>query len=651
MPTRSHHLHLDLETRSAVDLKRTGVYPYAADRTTDVLCAAYAFDGEDVELWLPGQPVPLRIKMHVAEGGAVLAWNSMFERLLWRHVLGPRYGWPEMRQHQWMDPMVWALAMAFPAQLDQCARAMLLKQAKDLEGRRIMLQLAKPRKIKDDGTIVWWNDPIKLQRLYEYCKQDVVVERELAGKLLPLSDREYQYWVLDQHINDRGVQIDLPLVRAAQEVVDRRLAKLDAEMDKVTGGAVWACTQVAKLGDWLRTRGYPVSSLDKEAIEDLLHSENLPPDVERALTLRRWAAKTSNSKLVAMENVAGADGRARGCFQFHKAGTGRWASTHIQLHNLPRGDEEVWPVDEVCTDLLRGDDDYIEVMWGDPLDAVSNVLRGCIVAAPDHVLVCRDYAQIEARINAHLAGQNDVLEVFARGDDVYVYTAQKIGSDNRTLGKVIRLALGFGMGAAKFVDTAAKYGIELDEEEAQSIVSQTRHSDDAITQFWYDLENAAIRAVRFPGKKFQLTQCDVTYKVANGHLWCRLPSGRALCYPFPKLEMRPTPWGAEKETLTYWGLDGYTRAWTKQYAYGGLLCENVVQGVAADVLREAQMNLDEQNIPVVAHVHDEVIAEIPRTHVDALVPVIDAAVSRVPVWLEGCPIVATGFTTTRYRKG
>ena len=632
-----------------MDLRKSGVYPYACHHDTDVWVAAYAWGDEDIQVWIPPEPCPPRIIEHVESGGRIYAWNTMFERIVWRYLLGPRYDWPLPKLEQWHDPMVWALSMALPAALEQCASALRLPISKDLDGRRLMRQMARPRSENADGTYVWWDDAGRRARLTEYCRMDVEVERELCRHLLPLSAQERQYWLLDQRINDRGVRLDLEFVRAAQDVVTARMEKLNAQMEKVTQGHVTAATQIARLGQWLIQRGHPMESLDKEAIANALSNPLLPSDIDKALRIRQAAARSSNAKLDAMEEVAGADGRARGCFLFHRAGTGRWASVGIQLHNLPRGDKHAYPVDNVVREAMRRSDDWLEVAFGDPLEAISSALRGAIVASPRNTLVCCDYKQIEARINAFLAGHDAITQAFAQDVDVYTLTAEGVGSDNRTLGKVLRLACGFGMGAERFKETAETYGLELSLDEATKYIELYREQDAPIVAFWNQLASAALTAVAYAGKTYEIP-CGIRYRMAGRHLWARLLSGRTLCYPFASIEDRKTPWGEVRPTLKYWGINSYTKRWEAQWAYGGLHCENIVQATAADVLREAIAGLEERGHPVVAHIHDEVIAEVPLNRGDLAQDVVQI-VSRCPDWLTGCPVAVDTLITPRYRKG
>lgn len=660
-------LHLDLETRSAAELKKVGTCVYARHDTTDVWCAAFAFDQEDPALWIPGEPVPERIVDHVYRGGPIYAWNSYFERMLWKYVLTPRYGWPKPIMASWRDPMVYALAMSFPAALDQCAHALGLQQAKDMEGRRLMLQMAKPRRIESDGRTVWWDAPEKRERLYEYCRQDVRAEMEACEKLLPLSNDEQQNWLIDQAINDRGVKLDEPLIRKMIAIADRRFDRLTVEMALVTGGSVTAVTQTGALGEWVRNQGFPMESVDKDAVTAALQNLFLPDHVKCALKIRREAGKSSIAKLERMLQVADNDSRARGLFQFHRAGTGRWASTGIQFQNLPRGGAV--NMDELAADIMRSDraerpDDMLDMIYGDCLSILSTGLRGCIIAGHGNKLLIADYSQIEARINAWLAGAEHVLDVFrawdaGHGQDVYVYQAEQIGSDSRQLGKVLVLACGFGMGGEKFQTTAAKgpYYIELTREEAFDAVAAYRESNPEIVTNWYALDDAAKAALRRPGTSFPVADGRVVYKRANGHLWCRLPSGRTLCYPYAAIQTLEKTFKDKEgneykrtvDQIAYMGVDSLTKQWTVQYAYGGLLCENIVQGIAADMLRVALRRCHDAGFGVVMHTHDEVVAEVPARGERTLAEFQKLLVD-VPDFLKGCPIKASGFETTRYRK-
>lgn len=327
--------HADFETRSVCDLKKQGAYAYVLHPTTSPWCMAYAFDDEPVALWKAGEPCPPRVAAHIEAGGEISAWNANFERLVWKAIMGPRFGWPVPRLEQFRCVMVQAFAMALPGSLDAAGAALGLDVQKDAAGYRLMLQMAKPRRM-DGSTPVWWDGEDRLRRLYAYCMNDVATEREADKRLMKLRSAELAMYHLDQRINDRGVFVDQKLCIAAKKVIRLTTEKLDAEMKRVTGGTVERCSNVQVLLAWLKARGVPTDSVAKDRLADLLIRDDLPDDVRRALELRQEAAKASTAKVDAMLWRTNGDGRMRGNLQYHGAATGRWAARGAQLQNLPR---------------------------------------------------------------------------------------------------------------------------------------------------------------------------------------------------------------------------------------------------------------------------------------------------------------------------
>jgi DNA polymerase len=320
-------LFIDLETRSAVDLKAQGVHVYARDASTGVWCACYAFsDDRRVRTWMPGQPVPTEIVEHVRAGLTVSAHNFGFEFALWTHVLTPRHGWPALRAEQGHCTAAEAAAMALPRSLDGCATALRLGVKKDPGGYQEMLRLCRPRRTLDDGTHVWWDEPDRLARLVAYCANDVEMEMMLYDRLLRLSAGEHRVWALDMTINERGVLVDLDLVEKAGGLAEQAQSRANARLYKLTGKAVEKFTQNARLLSWLQKQGVDADSLDKAAMRHLLKGVKgeLRDDVREILTLRQEAAKASTAKLAAMQAWACPDGRVRGMLMYHGATTGRW---------------------------------------------------------------------------------------------------------------------------------------------------------------------------------------------------------------------------------------------------------------------------------------------------------------------------------------
>lgn len=373
-------LHIDLETRSAVDLRKTGVYRYAEDASTDVWCAAFAVDEGDVHLWTPGEPCPAEIIAAVENDQPIYAHNANFEQTLWAHVLTPRYGWPQPRPEQWRCTMAEALAMSLPGSLDNAAAALGIDMQKDPKSYAEMIRMSRPRKSLPDGSFAWWDDPERLARLYEYCKSDVRQERAIGKRLVPLRPAELHLWHFDQAINGRGVQVDVRLCEAAKKIVADQAAKLDAEMARVTDWEVRGCSNVDQLTAFCRARGVNAYSVAKDRIDALLGRDDLPADVRAALELRRLAARASVAKINALLAGMSADGRARGLLQYHAASTGRWGGRRFQPQNIKRPEEGV-DIDQMIEDVLLGDVEIIDMLYGDPLSAVANCLRGMVRAA------------------------------------------------------------------------------------------------------------------------------------------------------------------------------------------------------------------------------------------------------------------------------
>jgi DNA polymerase len=353
-------IHVDFETKSASDLPSEGHNKYSKHPATGIWCVAHAIDDGPVHLWGQGHPEgeaqiseTMDMLDLVDKGATVVAHNAPFEYAICNNVCVPKLGWPVLKAEQLECTMAMAYAMALPPSLEKCAAALGLEVRKDMSGNRVMKQIAQPREILADGTIVWWEDPTKIKQVFDYCRQDVAVEREVDKRVMKLSPKERAIWQLDLKINTRGMLVDLPAVHVAMEMADIELEKLSQAMRDVTHGQVAGINATAQLARWISLRGIECDSVAKDAVLGLLGRVDLPRDVEQALTLRQEGAKSSTKKLEAFVSGACPDGRMRGLFQYHGANTGRWAGRRAQLHNMPRPKLSHENIDAVF-ELLNG---------------------------------------------------------------------------------------------------------------------------------------------------------------------------------------------------------------------------------------------------------------------------------------------------------
>lgn len=650
---------LDFETRSTVDLKKSGVYPYAMHPSTDVWLARYAFDDGPVQRWNRGEPMPADLVAHILRGGKIRAWNAAFERIVMFYVLCQRQGWPVPRLEQFWCTAAQAAAMSLPRSLDQCALALNLPIRKDKEGYSLMLRMARPRKIEADGTIIWWDEPEKIERLGRYCDDDVRVERMIAGRLRQLPDAERAVYLLDQQINDRGVLLDLELIDRAQDVAERSVKRLNEKLRQATGGKVGSANKAAAITTWLREQGVEAEGVSKAAVAELLAQDDLASHARDVLEIRKEAAKASTAKLKAMNSAVCDDARVRGLLLYHGAGTGRWAGKLVQPQNFPRGTIEN---PELAIPLLMdGDLDLLEILFGAPLDVVSSNLRSCLTAGEGNDLIACDFSNIEGRVTAWLAGEKWKLDAFraydaGTGPDLYKLAYSKsfnipvkeVTKQQRQVGKVEELALGFGGGVGAFQTMAKNLNVKMSDEEADEIKVGWRAAHPRTEALWYELDEAACRAMRQPGAVVAAARGRIRFVFRGGHLWMVLPSGRALCYPHAALEDVETPWGSIREGVTYWGVDTYTKKWSKQKTYGGFWCENAVQAIARDLLVAAMFRLEASGYPLVLTVHDEAVTEIAEDF--GSVADVEVIMCALPDWAAGLPVTAEGWRGKRYRK-
>ena len=654
-----HVCHRDYETRSILALERVGTHKYATDPCTEVLCCAYAVDDQPVQFWILGDKVPPEIVQAANDPKFVaVAHGDHFETAIERCIMAPRCGWPEIPLDRHICTMSMALALGLPARLSAAADALELADRKDVVGERLMHQMRKPRRPRqgeDPSQSYWFNDSDRLERLYAYCRQDVEAERALFHRLSVLSEAELTIWQLSCRINDRGFYVDRQFAEAARRIAQAATPEIDAELSEITGGVVTAINQIQRLLTWLHQLGFAAKTLNRAAIERQLEKNDLPATVRRVLELRLGGAQAAVKKIDALFARAGGDDRVRGAFRYHGAATGRWSGEGLQPQNLKR--PAVVDLDAAITAVATGDYPHVRSLYERPLAVVGDCSRAMICAAPGHALIGADFSAIESRVLAWVAEEEWKLDSYRRydatcdpRDEPYCETACKIfrvpsgtytkESPERGVGKTCDLAFGY-MGG---LNAWRKFEPErFSDAEVETFKKEWRAAHPAIKRFWYDTDRAAWTAVRERGRVVRYGR--VGFKCAGAFLFLKLPSGRKLAYPYPRII------GDEREQHVVFADNGagqFRDCRHGQGAYGGLWTENVVSGIARDLLADAMLRIEAAGYPIVLHVHDEVVAEVPIGF--GSTDEFTQLMTRKPTWALELPIAASAWTGSRYCK-
>ena len=649
---------LDFETQSAVDIRKRGASVYARDPSTVVLCLAYKLPGKETRLWKRTDPSPpVDLYQTILNTDCELhAHNANFEILIWHHVMERMHKAPQIPLNRWRCTAAQAAALALPRDLEGAGAAMNLPIQKDWMGRRIMLKLARPRKASKNNLDTFCTEaknPDDFQKLYDYCIRDVDTEVMFAETAPDQTRNERYVWMLDQVINERGVPLDIESIEHALRIEEANTKLLNQELGRLTGGRVTTAKQTDKLKWWLNDHDVNIDNVQVATIAAELakpHSEV----VLQVLGIRRELGLASTAKLKAMLARADTDGRVRGAHLYHGASTGRWAGAGIQIQNYPSRDLVVDndEIEDAMEVIKLEDPGAVQMIWGSTSKALSSLLRPMIKAPPGKRFIVCDFASIEARVLAWVAGEARLLQDFARGVDVYVELAaeiyktlvKNIGKGERQLGKIAILGCGYGMGGKKFHLTCTNWGVDIDAQLATRVVDTYRETYPRIRKYWYSTNDAALAAVR-TGKP-HISSC-VRFEQRGGFLFCQLPSGRDLAYHSPKVTDEDTQWGV-RPNLSYMGINSYSRKWERLRTYGGKLVENIVQAIARDLLVTSMYQLEQAGYPIIATIHDEVVIEIDKGV--GSIEEVEKIMSQTPPWAKGCPVAAEGFESERYRK-
>lgn len=653
-------IFIDFETSSECDLKARGVYNYARDLSTTVLCMAYAHDNEDVQIWTPGQEFPKSVADAVLdrENTRLYAHNAAFERLIWKYVLGPDYRVPVPNISQWYCTAAQARANCAPGSLEDVGRFAGASMRKDHRGAQLVRKCCCPpfKHTEQD-----------LQDLFDYCAQDVRAMRAISQAMRPLTEEELADYHVNERINDRGVLVDVPLAEAAQRYAAAELQDIQHRVVEVTGGKITS-VRSPRMREWVLARlgpearklcvvhkdGEAKDSIDKSVRANLLalaeeDPVEVPPDVAEVIQAADDLWASSAAKFGRMANLADdEDHRVRGAFVFAGgSATGRASSYGLQAHNFPR----VCAKDPAAVrDAMLGGHPIAPEFGKRVTDVLKSMLRASLVPRPGRVFVGADWSAIEGRVHPWLANSpagEAKLDVFRSGMDPYKVNASAtfgvgyddVTKDQRQVGKVQELALGFLGGAGAFEVFARAYGIRLSDAEVAKAVMGWRRANPWAVQHGEALERGYMTAMRHKGK--EIAAGRVTYLFDGTHLWYALPSGRVLCYPFARLE---------EEGVTYakaaWKPAADAKEWPRARLWRGLACENITQATANDILRGALRRLEPHG--VVLHVHDEVVVETPEP--ERVKALMTDVMTTAPSWAQGLPLAIEADVMFVYGK-
>ena len=644
-------ISMDVETYSSEDLRKCGVYRYCEAPDFEILLFAYSVDGGEVQLadLASGEKLPREIIKAVTDDSVIKwAWHANFERVClsqYLRDLGIINGF--LNPEGWRCDMVWAATLGLPFSLEGAGAVLGLDKQKLTEGKELIRYFCKPcAPTQANGgrtRNLPCHAPDKWEMFKRYNLRDVETEMGIQQRLskFPVPDFVWEEYHLDQEINDRGVKIDMELVRQAIAIDERSRNKLISAMREFT--QLENPNSVQQMKDWLAENGLMTESLDKKAVAELM--KNAPPELIRVLTLRQQLAKSSVRKYQAMQNAVCADGRARGLFSFYGANrTGRFSSKIIQLQNLARN--SMSDLDQARALIKSGDYDAVSMLYDDVPDTLSQLVRTAFVPPKGKLFYVADFSAIEARVIAWFAGEKWRSEVFRKGGDIYCASASQmfkvpvekhgINGHLRQKGKIAELALGYGGGVGALTAMGA-IEMGLKEEELQPLVNAWRNANPNIVKFWWAVDNAVMEAV---SKRTITKTHGLTFSFKSGMLFITLPSGRKLAYVKPRIGMNQ--FGGE--SITYEGI-GATKKWERLESYGPKFVENIVQATARDILCFAMKTL--RCCSIVMHIHDEVVIEAdPRVSLDALCE----QMGRTPPWAEGLILTASGYISPYYKK-
>ncbi len=644
-----NNITLDIETFASVDIGKSGVYRYAESPDFEILLFACSVDGQPVQVYdlACGEKVPDEILKALTDEKVIKhSFNASFERVCLSRFLGLPTG-SYLSPEGWHCDMVWAVTLGLPQSLEGVGAVLGLEKQKLSEGKELIRYFCKPcAPTQSNGgrtRNLPQHAPDKWAQFKRYNLRDVETEMEIQKRLskFPVPDFIWDEYIIDQQINDRGVLVDMELVRQAIYMDARSREELITAMKEFT--QLENPNSVQQMKEWLAGNGLMTESLDRKAIAELMKSA--PPELCRVLSLRQQLAKSAVKKYQAMQNAVCADNRARGLFRFYGANrTGRFSSKIVQLQNLARN--SMSDLDEARALVRSGDYESVSMLYEDVPDTLSQLVRTAFIPPEGKLFYVADFSAIEARVIAWLAGEKWRMELFKNGGDIYCMSASQmfkvpvekhgVNGHLRQKGKVAELACGYGGGVGALKAMGA-LEMGLKEEELQPLVTAWRNSNPNIVKFWWAVDHAVMTAIK---ERITTETHGLKFTCRSGMLFITLPSGRKLAYVKPRIGVNQ--FGGE--SVTYEGI-GATKKWERIESYGPKFVENIVQAISRDILCYAMKTL--KHCSIVMHIHDEVVIEAdPRMSLDAVCE----QMGRTPPWADGLILQAAGYVAEFYKK-
>lgn len=658
----------DFESRSEADLLKVGAWQYSCHPSTDILCFAYFYEGQKF-VWCNPYTTPYPVDLQknleamyvlhkaILDGVPLEAHNAFFERCMWQNVLVPKHGKYHPDMPMLPTNLVWqctaarAAIMTLPRTLDKVAKVLNLKEKKDLAGSAVMKQLCKP--LSTGAVSVWDATPEKYKILFDYCLQDVSTEVEVSKALPHLSEFEERVYQLDQRMNMRGITIDKRLLRACIQHLNIYLSEAEKRLSKLTGRFIDTSKQAKKMQQWFKLYGIEVDDLDKETVTALLLRTDLAPEVREVLELRSFYGRSAVSKYESLYKLLDPrDDKVRDYLIYAGAArTGRWAGKLIQPQNFPRPTPGLHIDEAFIEQVITAPAGGIPCPEGfHPMDVLTTLLRSMFIASPGAQMFGADYSSIEPRVLFWLAEEETGLKAYRGSGKVYEEMAayiflkpmEGVTKTERQLGKQAVLGCGYQMGAPRFRETCAGYGIDISEDLAKKAVHSYRQLYSKVVDLWYGCERAFKSAMANPNVDYFVNR--IRFRANRFMVKIQLPSGRELMYYTPRMVQKKDD--PENTKLVYFGVHPKTKQWAEIDIYGGKIVEHITQAVSRDILAHAMLNLEENGYDTLLTVHDEPISEclLGYGSVEHYVSIM----CDLPEWADGLPMAAEGWEGLRY---